>query len=139
MTDRSLLQSTAFSDSFSLSLWKKRRRFSRRLRSMKPLTLPQAAAFLQFHPNWVRKEAKAGRIPGRKIGREWRFLEEDLVVFIRSGYSESRQAPLVEVSSCQSSKGAAFGGSISRHRAESALDARLKRKSGNKHRNSTTD
>ncbi|MCL4485035.1 MAG: helix-turn-helix domain-containing protein [Nitrospirae bacterium] len=106
---------------------------------MKPLTLTQAAEFLQFHPNWVRQEAKAGRIPGRKIGREWRFVEEDLVVFIRSGYPESRQAPLVEVSSCQSSKEEVRGGLISQRRAESVLDARLKRKKERKPRSSTTN
>ncbi|BAM06236.1 helix-turn-helix domain-containing protein [Leptospirillum ferrooxidans] len=105
---------------------------------METLTLPQAAEFLQFHPDWVRREAKAGRIPGRKIGREWRFMKEDLVVFIRSGYPEFRQAPIVEVSSCQLSKEEVRGGLISQRRAESALDARLKRKTDNKRKNSMT-
>ena len=97
------------------------------------LTLSKAAKFLQAHPDWVRKEAKAGRLPGRKMGRLWKFIEEDLVVWLRSGYSEPRQAPLVEVSSWQYSKEAAHGGLISQPRAESELDALLKRKKERKH------
>ena len=97
------------------------------------LTLSKAAEFLQAHPDWVRKEAKAGRLPGRKMGRLWKFIEEDLVVWLRSGYSEPRQAPLVEVSSWQYSKEAAHGGLISQPRAESELDALLKRKKERKH------
>ena len=83
------------------------------------LTLSKAAKFLQAHPDWVRKEAKAGRLPGRKMGRLWKFIEEDLVVWLRSGYSEPRQAP--------------HGGLISQPRAESELDALLKRKKERKH------
>lgn len=102
------------------------------------LTLSKAAEFLQAHPDWVRKEAKAGRLPGRKMGRLWKFIEEDLVVWLRSGYKDPRQAPLVEVSKWQYSKEAIHGGLISLPRAETELDALLKRKTGRKPRNSTT-
>lgn len=106
---------------------------------MKTLTLPQAAEFLQFHPDWVRKEAKSGRIPGRKMGHVWRFLEEDLVEWLRSGYATPRQAPTVEVSNWESTKGESRGGSTSPRRAENALDARLKQLTGNAPKNTTTD
>ncbi|MHB1933660.1 MAG: helix-turn-helix domain-containing protein [Leptospirillum sp.] len=105
---------------------------------MTTLTLAQAAQFLQAHPDWVRKEAKAGRIPGRKMGHIWRFLEEDLVVFIRSGYADHRQAPMVEVSNWQSSNEEKRGGFLSPPHKESALDIRLKQKTSNRPRNSMT-
>ena len=37
------------------------------------LTLEQAAAFLQLPVETVRGEAAAGRLPGREVGRTWRF------------------------------------------------------------------
>lgn len=97
------------------------------------LTLPDAADFLKLHPDSLRKMAKSGKVPGRKIGKSWIFLLEDLVVWVRSGYAQPRQAPLVEVSSWQYSKEAAHGGLISQPRAESELDALLKRKKERKH------
>lgn len=42
------------------------------------LTVPQAAALLVVSPDTVREWAREGRIPGAKIGRDWRFLPEQL-------------------------------------------------------------
>ena len=93
---------------------------------MTTLTLSEAAHFLKVHPDWLRKEAKAGRIPGRKIGRIWRFIEEDLVVWLRSGYAENRQVPaLVEVP-WDYTKGGRPGGSILPPHQETVLDVLLK-------------
>jgi len=48
------------------------------------LDLKQAAHFLRLHPEELRRRAKAGRIPGAKVGRAWIFLEEDLAAYVRS-------------------------------------------------------
>ena len=56
------------------------------------LTLLEAAAFLKVHPEELRRRAKAGLIPGAKVGRAWVFLQEDLADYLRSLYSRPRQA-----------------------------------------------
>ena len=53
---------------------------------MQTLGLKQAAAFLRCHPEELRRRAKAGVIPGAKVGRAWVFLEEDLAAYLRSLY-----------------------------------------------------
>ena len=57
-------------------------------RSPGVLTLRGAAAFLKVHPNTVRSQARRRLIPATKVGRDWRFLEADLVEWIRSAYPE---------------------------------------------------
>lgn len=61
-------------------------------RSPGVLTLRGAAAFLKVHPNTVRSQAKKRLIPATKVGRDWRFLEADLVEWIRSDYPEGVRA-----------------------------------------------
>jgi excisionase family DNA binding protein len=56
------------------------------------LTLRGAAAFLKLHPNTVRSQAKRRLIPATKVGRDWRFLEADLVEWMRSAYLEGTAA-----------------------------------------------
>ena len=59
---------------------------------MRTLNLQEAAAFLRLHPEELRKRAKAGRIPGAKVGRSWVFVDEDLASYLRSLYGRPRQA-----------------------------------------------
>jgi excisionase family DNA binding protein len=66
---------------------------------MKTLNLEEAAAFLHMNPETLRERAKAGVIPAAKPGKCWVFLEEDLVAYVRSFYSDTRQA--VQVSARQ--------------------------------------
>jgi Helix-turn-helix domain len=61
------------------------------LRSVRTLSLDEAAAFLHMHPEEVRTRAKRGLIPGAKAGRRWIFLEIDLVEFVRSLYPDALQ------------------------------------------------
>jgi len=42
------------------------------------LDLTEAAAFLGLHPDTLRERAAEGKIPGAKLGKEWRFLDVDL-------------------------------------------------------------
>jgi excisionase family DNA binding protein len=43
------------------------------------LTLEQAAALLHLHPRTVSALARAGRLPGRKVGKQWRFARARLL------------------------------------------------------------
>lgn len=58
------------------------------------LSLRAAAALLGVHPNTVRAQVRRGILPGTKVGRSWRFLDADLVAWIRSGYPEAARMQL---------------------------------------------
>ena len=84
--------------------------------AVKTLDLKEAAAFLRCHPQELRSRAKAGKIPGAKVGRAWVFLEDDLAEHIRSRYPVPRQALQVTLrkeSECHYANAAVFGGSTS--------------------------
>ena len=53
---------------------------------MDTLNLKQAAEFLHIHWVTLTLKARAGSIPGAKIGRRWVFLKIDLEEHIRSQY-----------------------------------------------------
>jgi excisionase family DNA binding protein len=83
---------------------------------MNTFDLPEAAAFLRCHPEELRRRAKAGQIPGAKVGRAWVFLEDDLAAYLRSLYSQSRQALQVTLRKemeCHFANAAVSGGSTS--------------------------
>ena len=42
------------------------------------LDVVEAAALLRMHPNTLRMKARLGEIPGRHIGKYWRFRISDL-------------------------------------------------------------
>ena len=48
-------------------------------------TAADAAQFLRIAESVVIAEAEAGRLPGRKLGNEWRFLEFALAEWLRIG------------------------------------------------------
>lgn len=51
--------------------------------SLKPLMKPSAAAALiQCGERWLTDQARAGTVPARRIGRHWRFSEEDVQAII---------------------------------------------------------
>lgn len=60
---------------------------------MQTMTLEQAAAFLGIHPVTLQQRAKAGMVPGAKVGKEWRFLDVDLVAYLRAQYPSSQLQP----------------------------------------------
>lgn len=60
---------------------------SKNIDNNKTLNILEAAAFLGAHKETVRRMAASGDIPGVKIGRGWLFLEQDLVMYIRSKYA----------------------------------------------------
>ena len=48
------------------------------------LTLEEAAVYLQVSVEAARAEAEAGRLVGRQIGTEWRFLRESIVTWLQT-------------------------------------------------------
>lgn len=46
------------------------------------LTPADVAERLTKSPQWVTTEARAGRLPGRKVGRTWRFTEADIIAYL---------------------------------------------------------
>ena len=95
---------------------------------MKSLGLTEAATFLHCHPEELRRRAKAGLVPGAKIGRAWVFLEDDLVTYVRSRYSQSRQALQVTLRKemeCHFANAAVPGGSTSLLQPENEYDVLL--------------
>ena len=46
------------------------------------LTVKQVALILQWNPFTIIKKAEKGELPGFKMGRSWRFREEDITQWI---------------------------------------------------------
>ena len=46
------------------------------------LTVKQVAQILQWNPYTIVKKAEKGDLPGFKLGRVWRFRQEDLLRWI---------------------------------------------------------
>lgn len=61
------------------------------------LNVEQAAEFLGFSPYTLREKARTGEIPGRKVGREWRFSREVLRQWLREGQTPGAQGYVVLV------------------------------------------
>lgn len=55
--------------------------------NIKTLNIIEAAQFLGAHKETIRRLAAKGEIQAVKIGKGWRFLEEDLVSYMRSQYA----------------------------------------------------
>lgn len=53
---------------------------------MRSMNLQQAAQFLKLHPVTLLERARAGTVPGAKVGKRWVFLEEDLAAYVRAQY-----------------------------------------------------
>jgi len=89
---------------------------------MKTLILNEAANFLHMNPEVLRRKAKQGEIPGRKVGRKWVFVKEHLADFISGRYSAPERSPQVvegltteEVKLCHYQNEAKRGGLDSLH------------------------
>jgi hypothetical protein len=53
---------------------------------MDTLDTKQAAQFLHIHPVTLQGKARRGEIPGAKIGKQWVFLQLDLLAYVRAQY-----------------------------------------------------
>ena len=84
---------------------------------MNTLDLQAAAAFLHIHPVTLQEKARAGEIPGAKIGKCWVFVDVDLVEHIRSQYPRRvLQSERKELEPCHSTNATTprIGGPASR-------------------------
>ena len=59
----------------------------------------QAGAMLKLHPRTVKKFASLGIIPGKRIGRVWRFRSDCLYEWLNSDVASSHHPhpPLGEI------------------------------------------
>ena len=48
----------------------------------------EAATFLKMAPETLRRKAHAGEIPACKSGKNWVFVDVDLLLYIRSQYHD---------------------------------------------------
>ena len=63
----------------------------------KPLTLSEAAAFLNVTERWMRRAVQERRLPYLKLGRHLRFLEQDLQAHIEASRVDPYGGPTVRV------------------------------------------
>lgn len=73
---------------------------------MKLMTLDEAAEYLLLNPETLRRMVKAGKAPGRKVGRRWIFRKIDLYKFVGSQI----QAQEEKEQECHSSSEETSGG-----------------------------
>ena len=70
---------------------------------MSTLDLKQAAMLRKMHPATLQQKARAGLIPGAKLGKCWIFVEVDLIEYVRSQYRpRALQGDSKEVLECHS-------------------------------------
>jgi excisionase family DNA binding protein len=53
------------------------------------LTTDEAAALLKVSTKTLLKEARAGLLPGQKVGRSWRFVRRDLLASLTGRLQET--------------------------------------------------
>ncbi|MDP9158795.1 MAG: helix-turn-helix domain-containing protein [Acidobacteriota bacterium] len=58
----------------------------------KLLTTKQAAKHLLIHPKTLERKARAGEIPGYRVGRRWKFRLSLLDQFLQSPVNSSGQS-----------------------------------------------
>ena len=56
------------------------------------LNVDEAADLPGVSPWTIREQARQGRLPGRKVGKEWRFSREALLDWLRAGLVLSEAA-----------------------------------------------
>jgi len=109
---------------------------------MQTLTLEQAAKFLHMSAAVLRQKAKVGIVQAAKPGKRWVFLEEDLVLYLRSLYQRNGRVAQSgyghEVSPCHLGNAATSGGLASQPQMASAYADLLGLKTNSKLRNTTT-
>ncbi len=105
------------------------------------LNVRQAADFLKCCPQTVIKLVREGKLAGRKVGRAWVFLIDDLVMLIRSGNNiECLPVPCrKEITQWHCTNVEKRTGSVLQHQTEKELDALLEPATGRKRNSSSTN
>jgi excisionase family DNA binding protein len=71
------------------------------------LTAQEAADFLRVPLLTVQRQAKAGRLPGRRVGKQWRFARSVLLEWMAAG-PDSRDLELYSRREEAATEGEAF-------------------------------
>jgi excisionase family DNA binding protein len=50
----------------------------------------EASAFLGINPDDLRRYARKGLIPARKLGKRWRFHKAHLIEWLKGGESQEK-------------------------------------------------
>ncbi|PHV09987.1 multidrug DMT transporter permease [Chitinimonas sp. BJB300] len=106
---------------------------------MQTYSIKEAAKLLRCHPETLRQLTKQGKAPGRKVGRCYVYLEQDLLQYARGEYNPAtRQALARKDTPCHSTylKTPATGTLPSPRQAAKELDALLAQKSETRRKNS---
>ena len=99
------------------------------MNSHKPMKLAEAAEWLGVHPNTLLAKAAAGEVPAVKMfHKEWRFIESDLLDWLRGKYQQCHST---------NKQAQSFGLSISLSK-DSELDEALAPRRKSQRRNTTT-
>ena len=68
----------------------------------KVLSVKEASEMLRMHPITLKNKARAGVIPGGKCGKNWVFLDVDLVEYIRAQYKSPKKENHIDIPACHS-------------------------------------
>jgi excisionase family DNA binding protein len=52
------------------------------------LTLPEVATFLKVPKSTIYKLARERRIPGHKVGKHWRFFQDEIEMWVQDSGKE---------------------------------------------------
>ncbi|MDR6469527.1 hypothetical protein J2777_003255 [Paraburkholderia graminis] len=110
---------------------------------MNTIDLIQAAAMLSAHPETVRLKAKAGELPGRKVGKRWvfstvaleRYLAGEWIPRVVQGDQAKEIEPCRSLNEVRVPTGIT---SCTRLEADKHYKAALAPRTRRKHRNSMT-
>lgn len=56
------------------------------------LTTDEVAAVLRLHPTTIKLLMRDGKLPGRKIGGQWRLLKSDLLAYLGADFTGQAEA-----------------------------------------------
>ena len=55
------------------------------------LTAEEVAEYLRIHPYTVRRLVRAGKLPGFKVGGQWRFRKDEIDSWSKTSVNKTRK------------------------------------------------
>ena len=106
---------------------------------METVGINEATKILQCHRQTVLKYVQVGQLQGRKVGRAWVFVVDDLVNFIRGGNNgPCLPVPCGKETSWHYTNEKKHTGLVSQRQTEKELDALLAPTTGRRRKSSLT-
>ena len=107
---------------------------------MKIIELNEAADLLKISPETLRRKAQTGEVPAAKPGKQWIFIPEDLITYVRSKYEVENNFYLTKSngdSTCNTVKTKVrhlpHGGYMSQRKTEKEYEKLMMPKNGKPH------